>query len=1032
MHKSLSYYLTQSEEEAVSDLLSALLWDNDLATRTQHHAVDFIKRIRKTRRKTASLESFFEQYGLNTKEGLALMSMAEALLRIPDPKTASTLIRDKVAGTNWLKSASGQDKDWMTKAAGLGLKLTGSTMNSLFSKLGEPVIRQAMSRAMKMLGKQFVIGEDLPAAMKVARSFEEKNYRFSYDMLGEGARTASDAARYFDGYKEALEAMVIADDGGKKNHDVKARSGISIKLSALYPRYEFAQSADCIPALTHKLIELCEIAAKANIGLTVDAEEVARLDPSLKIIENICLQPQFSTWRGFGLAVQAYQKSAVAILDRVIGMARTYDRHLQVRLVKGAYWDTEIKHAQVEGFENYPVFTRKSNTDLSYLRCAQKLLKNRDVLYPMFGTHNAHTVAAILEMAKDNKEFDKTGFEFQKLFGMGDALYNIVTADEEITVCVYAPVGPYEDLLPYLVRRMLENGANSSFVNQIYDKAYAPTDIADDPVVKSRNNASKHHPNIPLPAHIYGARRLNSKGFDFDDPEAVAELSKTLDGQYAKKSYKAMPIFGGKKPKNGAKLEVLNPANKQDVVGTVSSTSVSSVDDIFKMAQTGQKIWSATAPQIRAKTLDKIADKLEENQTELISLCVREGGRTLKDAQAEIREAVDFCRYYAMRGMLDFDPAGRSLVSPTGESNIFKFRPRGIFVCISPWNFPIAIYTGQIVAALMAGNAVIAKPAEQTNLTGYFVTRLMHEAGVPPEVLSFAPGDGEVGAALVVHDDVAGVAFTGSTEVAKIINQTLAAKDGAIPKFIAETGGQNAMIVDSSALTEQVVDDVMLSAFGAAGQRCSACRILYLQEEIADKTILMLQGALAELRVGNPARLSSDVGPLINEEALMIVQKHKSALGGFGHKLAEAPLDNQLKAAGHFFAPCIYEIDSLNALEREIFGPILHVVRYKAAEIEAVIDDINETGYGLTFGIHSRIDSFIEKVSSRIQVGNVYVNRGTIGAVVGVQPFGGRGLSGTGPKAGGPYYLHAFATEQVISTDTTAAGGNASLVMIEE
>jgi RHH-type proline utilization regulon transcriptional repressor/proline dehydrogenase/delta 1-pyrroline-5-carboxylate dehydrogenase len=1032
MPKSLSYYLTQDEEEAVNDLLAALSWNDDLAANTQNHAVDFIKRIRKTRRKAGSLESFFEQYGLNTSEGLALMSMAEALLRIPDPKTASALIRDKVAGTNWLKSASATDKDWMTKAAGLGLKLTGSTMNSLFSKLGEPVIRQAMGRAMKILGKQFVIGENLSAAMKVAHKFDDQNFRFSYDMLGEGARTASDATRYFEGYKTALQALADGEQEDTQSDAPANRSGISIKLSALHPRYELAQSDRCITPLTNKLIELCEIAAKANIGLTIDAEEVARLDPSLKIIENICLQPQFSTWRGFGLAVQAYQKSAAAILDHVISLARTYDRHLQVRLVKGAYWDTEIKHAQVEGYANYPVFTRKSNTDLSYLRCAQKLLKNRDVLYPMFGTHNAHTVAAILEMAKLYEHDDKKSFEFQKLFGMGDALYNLVANDEDITVCVYAPVGPYEDLLPYLVRRMLENGANSSFVNQIYDKTFEPADIADDPVVKSARRTVKHHPNISLPKDIYGVRRLNSKGFDFDDPDAVKVLLKSISGQYIQKSYKAAPILNGKKQKGVTVTEVTNPVNQKDVVGKVTSTALSSVDDIISAAQTGQKIWSSTAPQVRAKTLEKIANKLEENETELMALCVREGGRTLKDAHAEIREAVDFCRYYAMRGMIDFNPVGRTLVSPTGESNIFRFKSRGIFVCISPWNFPIAIFTGQIVAALMAGNAVIAKPAEQTNLIGCLITRLMHEAGVPPEVLSFAPGDGQVGAALVERDEIAGVAFTGSTEVAKIINQSLAAKEGAIPKLIAETGGQNAMIVDSSALTEQVVDDVMLSAFGSAGQRCSACRILYLQDEIADKTILMLQGALAELRVGDPSDLSSDIGPLIDEEALMIVQKHKSALSGFGHKLAEAPLDNQLKAAGNFFAPAIFEIDSLNALEREIFGPILHVIRYKASDIDAVIDEINDTGYGLTFGIHSRIDSFIDDVSSRIHAGNVYVNRGTIGAVVGVQPFGGRGLSGTGPKAGGPYYLHGFATEQVISTDTTAAGGNASLVMIEE
>ncbi len=1032
MPDNLSYYLTQSEEEAVSDLLSSLKWDEDLAGASHNYAVDLIKNIRKTRRKPGSLESFFQQYGLNTQEGLALMSMAEALLRIPDPATASALIRDKVASTNWLKSASAEDKDWMTKAAGFGLKLTSGTMNSLFSKLGEPIIREAMGRAMKLLGKQFVIGETLSGAMKTAQALEEKGFRFSYDMLGEGARTARDAQHYFDAYAGALHDLAAGLTDAHKNASKSIRPSISVKLSALHPRFEFSQSDRCVPELTERLIKLCEIAAKNNLGLTVDAEEVARLDPTLKIIENICLQPQFQKWTGFGLAVQSYQKSAPVILDHLILLARTHERKLQVRLVKGAYWDSEIKHAQVEGLADYSVYTRKSNTDLSYLRCAQKLLRNRDVLYPMFGTHNAHTVASIIQMAKENNKKDKKDFEFQKLFGMGDALYHQILEDQKVTVCVYAPVGPYQDLLPYLVRRMLENGANSSFVNQLYNKAYKPKEIAIDPVLKAESNEQKHHPKIPLPHNLYGVMRENSSGLDFNDPVTLKNLNDNIIRNFKNKSYESASLVAGKKTRDGVGYQKFNPANTHDVIGQIYEARPDKIDEAFATAKIGHQIWSSTSTEQRAKTLENLASLLEEHRDELISLCTREGGRTLKDAHDEIREAVDFCRYYAMRGRRDFIEVGRSLKSPTGETNQYHLQSRGIFVCISPWNFPIAIYTGQIAAALMAGNSVIAKPAEQTSLTGFYIAELMHLAGVPPEVVTFMPGDGTLGAALVQHEDVAGVVFTGSTEVARSINRTLAEKEGAIAKLIAETGGQNAMLIDSSALTEQVIDDVVQSAFGSAGQRCSACRILYVQEDVADKTILMLQGALQELKIGNPAEISTDIGPLIDEEALRIVQKHKTRLSGFGHKIVQTPLEQSMTRNAHFFAPVAYEIDGLESLKSEIFGPILHVIRYKADDIDRVIDEVNETGYGLTFGIHSRIQSFIDKVVSRIKVGNVYVNRGTIGAVVGVQPFGGRGLSGTGPKAGGPQYLHAFATEKVISTDTTAAGGNASLVMIEE
>lgn len=1028
--------LQLSETESVHDLLAALKWDEVIAQNVQARAVEYITTIRKTRRKPMSLESFFNQYGLDTREGLALMSMAEALLRIPDNKTATALIRDKVAGTDWLKKndkKNGGEKDWMTRAAGVGLKLSSDTMNGVFAKLGEPVIREAMAKAMTLLGKQFVVGESVTKAMKAAKPHEEKGFRFSYDVLGEGARTMRDADGYFEGYKAAL------NDVGEYEGD-GLRPGISVKLSALYPRYETLQQEYCVPELTNRLLKLCEIAASFDIGLTVDAEEVSRLALSLEIFENVLGEIENKDWEGFGLAVQAYHKGAPDVIEHVVGLARTYERKIQVRLVKGAYWDTEIRHAQLEGHEDYPVFTRKCNTDLSYLRCAQKMLRHRDVLYPMFGTHNAHTVAAIVEIAQESvnqqesanqNEKRQEGYEFQKLYGMGDALFNHLITDPDVNVCVYAPVGPFHDLLPYLVRRMLENGANSSFVNQIYDKEYSPEEVAVDPVIEARNNGYKAHPNIQLPPNIFGEHRKNSRGFDLDNPVALKALMEDVDF-FKEKKYQAMPLIEAKKLRGRLESGSTNPANQTQMVGNVYVAQGEHVARAFKAAKQGQVVWSQTSADQRASVLENLAELLEEHSAEIIALTMREAGRTLKDCIDEIREAVDFCRYYAAQGRVDFDEIGQSLPSPTGETNMYTLHPRGIFVCISPWNFPVAIYLGQITAALMAGNAVIAKPAEQTSLIGYYLAKLILKAGVPEGAFTFLPGDGEIGAAMVAHEDVAGVVFTGSTHTAQSINRTLAEREGAIPKLIAETGGQNAMIIDSSALTEQVVDDVVLSAFGSAGQRCSACRLLFVQEEVADKTIVMLQGAMKELKLGQPQDIETDVGPLIDAEAFMAVQAHKTRLEGFSRKVARTPMDPYLRQQGHFFAPLAVEIDTLDFLQDEIFGPILHVIRYKANDINAVIDDINAQGYGLTFGIHSRVESFIKHVTSRIKAGNVYVNRGTTGAVVGVQPFGGYRLSGTGPKAGGPEYLKAFAVEKVTSTDITAAGGNAFLVMLED
>ncbi|MEM9469036.1 MAG: bifunctional proline dehydrogenase/L-glutamate gamma-semialdehyde dehydrogenase PutA [Pseudomonadota bacterium] len=1022
MHKTYLDHIYKDETEAVEALLEELDWPEKRADKIKENAADYVRRIRKTRRKQGSLESFFQQYGLNTEEGLALMALAEALLRIPDSKTANALIRDKISGTNWLKNM-GEGKDWMTRVAGLGLSATSGAMNSLFSKLGEPVIREAMLKAMRIMGKQFVIGETMTGAMKTAKKLEDKGFRMSYDILGEGARTKKDAQRYFESYLGALHDLAEATDE-KSN---LPKPGISVKLSALHPRFEFSQKERCVPELTEKLVELARVAGGHNLTLTVDAEEVSRLSLSLDIVEAVCIALQsekaLKKWQGFGLALQAYQKAAPTVIDHIEDLAIRYERTLQVRLVKGAYWDTEIKHAQVGGFKHYSVYTRKSNTDASYLLCAQKLLA-ADKLYPMFGTHNAHTVSAIIEMAGVVK-----GYEFQKLYGMGDALYNQVINDHTVLVTSYAPVGNYGDLLPYLVRRMLENGANSSFVNQIYNKVYKPEEIVLDPIEKVRANEVKYHPSIPLPKDLFGDERQNSRGIDLDHERTNQTLISDVE-RFQNKIYESAPLIGGKFKKENSAQKIISPFDRDSQVGHVVFTHPAQVNLAFDTAKVGHQIWSQMSARSRVDVLSKMASRLEENEAELISLCIREAGKTYDDAHLEVREAVDFCRYYAARGRKEFAGAGVSLPSPTGESNIYKLESRGVFVCISPWNFPLAIYMGQISAALMAGNSVIAKPAEQTSLIAVYLARLFIEAGLPPQALSVLPGDGEIGAELVDHSECAGVAFTGSTQVAKLIQRSLANKEGPIVPLIAETGGQNAMIVDSSALTEQVVDDLILSSFKSAGQRCSACRILFIQDDVADKTLEMLKGAMQELVVGNPSLFSTDIGPIIDMEACANLQKHKSRLEGFGKEIFELPLDNELAKKGSYFAPIAYEIPDLSFLEEEVFGPVLHVVRYKANEVDSLIDQINALGYGLTFGVHSRIERFIAHVSERIKVGNVYVNRGTTGAVVGVQPFGGQGLSGTGPKAGGPRYLHAFACEKVISMDTTAAGGNASLVMI--
>lgn len=1034
MAKHLSKYLYAGEEQVVAELLGALSWDQTRAANVNVLARGLVEDVRARKKASGQLESFLQQYSLNTQEGLALMTLAEALLRIPDKDTADALIKDKVAAANWLDSV-GESRDWIVKAAGVGLLMTRKTLEGALSSIGEPIIREAMLKAMRMMGEQFVLGKDIEAATMRAQDAIKNGYRMSYDILGEGARTAIDAEHYFENYAHAITYV------GKniKGHERKYH-GVSIKLSALHPRYEFAQSHECVPAMVDKVSQLVKKAMAHDIPLVIDAEEVDRLDLSLHIIEQVIAGNNLSEWNGFGLAVQAYQKRAMPLLEQVVAMAKLNRTRLRVRLVKGAYWDTEIKRAQVLGLPDYPVFTRKANTDVSYLACTQFMLGQKEWLYPMLATHNAHTIAAVLEMAHDMgheslraRAGGQPTFEFQRLHGMGEGLYEALKQTQDVRVSIYAPVGPQKDLLAYLVRRLLENGANTSFVNRLLDEDEPVGSLVADPVEKVRYRKDIRHPKIPLPVEMFEDEALhgrrNSKGLDLSDPMTVERLNKAHQKLNAPAD--AISIINGKTLKDGSPFENKNPARPDDNLGFVWPLKgrAGQIEQIFERAKAGYKSWSRIPAETRAQALDKFADLLEDQMQDFMVLLTREAGKTQGDARDEVREAVDFARYYANRGRMDCAEEGIVLPGPTGESNRLKLEGRGVFVCISPWNFPLAIFSGQVLAALMAGNAVIAKPASQTPLVAMKAVQLMHKAGIPKDVLNLTIADGRFGAQLLEHPDVAGVAFTGSTGVARGINQALAAKNGPIVPLIAETGGQNAMIVDSTALPEQVIDDVVLSAFGSAGQRCSALRILCLQDDIADQVIRMLKGAMAELRVGDPAKISTDIGPVIDEQARGELVRHRRNLEGFGKMIYEVPTYHK---EGSFMAPCAFEIEAVDVLDQEHFGPILHVVRFARSKLSELIDEINATGYGLTFGVHSRLDSFQQDVADKIQAGNIYINRSMTGAVVGVQPFGGMGLSGTGPKAGGPNYLKAFAHEKTISIDTTAAGGNASLVSLSE
>ena len=980
--------------------------------------------------KSSGVDAFLHAYDLGSDEGIAMMCLAEALLRIPDAHTADELIADKLAGPDWSEKL-GHSGSAFVNAATFSLLLTGKVLEGAqdrsdnwkaalgraVGRLGEPVVRTAVREAMKILGRNFVFGRTIDEALQRAKPERAKGLSHSFDMLGEAAKTYEDAERYARSYSSALDRIAREAKGG-----FRSSPGISVKLTALHPRFEFSHAHEALGHVIPVVRELALKAARADVHFTIDAEEADRLELQLDVFEALLADDALlaSGWGGFGIAIQAYQKRAAPLCDWVIEAARARGRKLMVRLVKGAYWDTEIKAAQVGGFVDYPVFTRKVATDVSYLACAKKLLAAEDAIYPAFASHNANTIGQVKALAGGRE------FEFQRLHGMGEELYEELArlerhiGDTPTPVRIYAPVGSHKELLAYLVRRLLENGANSSFVNRIADEQVSLDELVRDPVAELEALTPKRNPKIVLPRDVFGPARHNSAGCDLSDPllrEPLLERLKALESR----CWTAKPTLG-----RGEARAVTSPHDRRIEVGTVFEASADEVDRMVHAAHAAQIAWDALGGEARARVLERTADLYEEHREEFWSLCIREAGKTLPDAVLEVREAVDFLRFYASEARRQFT-VPLPLPGPTGEQNELRLHGRGVFACISPWNFPLAIFTGPIAAALAAGNTAIAKPAEQTPLIGALAVDLMHRAGIPRDVVQLAPGDGRVGAALTAHPLLGGVAFTGSTDTARRINRTLAEREGPIIPLIAETGGQNAMIVDSSALPEQVTRDVISSAFQSAGQRCSACRVVFVQDDVADGMVAMIAGAAEALDVGDPRDLATDVGPVIDEDAKRALEEHLAWLDKNAKRVARLPLPNEA-AHGSFVSPAIYEISSLSQLNRENFGPILHVIRFDGERIDRVVEQINATGYGLTLGLQSRIDTVRDYVEEHAQVGNFYVNRNQIGAVVESQPFGGEGLSGTGPKAGGPHYVARFATERVTCIDTTAAGGNASLM----
>ncbi len=983
-----SYRLAR-EPEMVDALIAGTGLDPALRARITQKATALVERVRRGSR-PSMMEAFLAEYGLSTREGVALMCLAEAMLRVPDAQTIDDLILDKIAPHDW-GAHLGDSGSIMVNASTWALMLTGrvldgaeqpgvtAALRGAVRRLGEPVIRVAVGRAMRELGAQFVLGRDIAEALAKAARLEARGYRYSYDMLGEAARTHADAERYLSAYQRAIAALA---DRAQPGH-LHENPGISVKLSALHPRFETLQRTRTLPVLVPRVLDLAKRARGAGITFNIDAEEAERLELTLDVVEQVIGDPALQGWDGFGVAIQAYAPTALPVIDWLLALAEHLDRRLTVRLVKGAYWDAEIKRAQVLGLDGFPVFTRKVHSDVNYLACAERLLARRDRVYPQFATHNAHTAAAVLELCGN----DRSGFELQRLHGMGEALHEVLVTEERLPCRIYAPVGAHEDLLAYLVRRLLENGANSSFVHQIVDEAVAPEVIAKDPLAVVAEQGAEPHPAILAPRALYGAARRNARGFDLNAPEVLDDIAAGRAPFAAGHRWRAAPVLADGTAAGGT-TAVRNPANPNDVVGEVVATPVDAVGAAIAAAVRAQRDWDARPVAARADCLRRAADLYEAHAPELLALCTREAGKTLADAVAELREAVDFLRYYA----------AEAANLPAGTT------ARGAVVCISPWNFPLAIFTGQVAAAVAAGNAVLAKPAEQTPLIAARATAFLHEAGVPVAVLQLLPGDGAtVGAALVADPRLGGVAFTGSVATAQAIDRQLAASAPAA-MLIAETGGLNAMVVDSTALPEQAVRDIIQSAFQSAGQRCSALRMLYVQVDVAPRLLAMLEGAMATLRIGDPWELATDVGPAIDLDAKRRIDAYVDEAAAAGR--VRARLD--VPEAGLFVAPTVIEVGGIADLAEEIFGPVLHVATFVAEELDEVVAAVNASGYGLTFALQTRIDGRVQRIVDQVRAGNLYVNRNQIGAIVGVQPFGGEGLSGTGPKAGGPHYLPRF------------------------
>lgn len=994
-------------------------------------AHQLVTQVRKNKSRESLTEAFLHEYQLNSDEGIVLMSLAEALLRIPDQATQDRFLADRLAAADWHKHLHNNDSFLVNLATDV-LQLSGQfeqrftlhepqyqhLVEKLLARLGQPLIRNALKQAIHLLGSRFVMAETIEHA--ITQSRQHPIYRYSFDMLGEAAITAADAEGYFQAYQRAIDQLAT-----EAHCDALFDNpNISVKLSALCPRYEPLQYQRAVPELIEKVVHLAVRARIGNISLTIDAEETDRLEMSLDIFSAVYLHPDLRAWPGFGMVVQAYQKRAFHVINWLAELTAIKQCKIPLRLVKGAYWDSEIKHAQENGLLNYPVFTRKSATDISYLACAQLLLSQPDAFYPQFATHNAHTVAAIYHLGVAHP-----GYEFQRLHGMGEQLYQEIIERQpwHIPCRIYAPVGNYEDLLPYLVRRLLENGANTSFINQVEDPHVKIDEVIQEPITTWATWQETKQFSFPLPAYLYGANRVNSHGLNLADPQQRVKLQQRLN-ELADKSYRAAPVVNGKVC-TGEKHRIVAPYDRRETVGSVVFSDEDAVSGAVQSAVLAFDDWRLCPVEKRAAYLNKVADLMEQRRAELVSLCVREGGRTIKDALSEVREAVDFCRYYAACALELFNQPTK-LPGPTGEDNHLRYYGRGVFLCISPWNFPIAIFTGQIAAALAAGNTVIAKPAERTALVAMACTLIFYQAGIPKSVLQFLPGQGsKIGRQLLVHTGisrVAGVAFTGSTQTAQLINKQLAEHQTIVP-LIAETGGQNILIADSSAHKEQLVQDAIQSAFNSAGQRCSALRVLFLPIETADKVIELLIGAMQQLVLGNPAEYATDIGPVVTANAVQHLTQHCTRMQ------QEASILYQMQCSkdfgnGSFFPPSLIEITDLGQLREEVFGPVLHIIRYHTNDLDRVINSVNATGYGLTLGIHSRINKTIQRIQQQVKVGNIYINRNIIGAVVGVQPFGGMGLSGTGPKAGGPDYLRRFAVEQTITNNIAAIGGNTGLL----